>query len=626
MSADAHPYPRPDWVRPGLNWQSLNGKWDFYFDDQNIGLKEGCNSGALGPAEKQIKVPFAFQTAASGINDRGAHEVIWYRHGISDIRTKEEITKGHRLIARFNAVDYEVDGWLGGHFVGSHRGGHVGFDLDLTDALNAQTSKNEVQLVLRVRDSPHDLTQPRGKQYWEPQPKSIWYTPTSGIWQSVWLESVPLLRIGDGSSGTIIRSNDIESQKLHCKIQLQGNLVGTYTSVEIESSLDGKTIGKTKSDVSKLGVVNVQVPMAKPDGELALWSPETPHLYDLSIKLYDSAGDCIDSVITTTGMRSLNWTNGNQAFLLNGKPYFQALVLDQGYWPETGLTPPSQESLRKDIELSKAMGFNGCRKHQKVEDPVFLFWADKLGYLVWGEMANAYKFDDVYVERFNQEWMEAVRRDINHPCVVTWTPGNESWGYTDLTNSVIQRNHLRSLYYMTKTLDPTRPINDNCGWESVLTDLFTFHDYGDASVLTKSCASIEGALGKKSDRVMFVPAIEDSSNPDEGGKVRDGAPVICTEFGGINIAPKEGEATKEGDWGYITATDPDELFGMLENLFMGIAKGITCGFVYTQLTDIEQEVNGLYTFNRVPKLDPAKVKLIVEKATETYYNRCKTKV
>jgi beta-galactosidase/beta-glucuronidase len=149
-------------------------------------------------------------------------------------------------------------------------------------------------------------------------------------------------------------------------------------------------------------------------------------------------------------MRSLDWTTGDGSFRLNGKPYFQALVLDQGYWPETGLTPPSEEALKKDIEISKAMGFNGCRKHQKVEDPLFLYWADKLGYLVWGEMANAYEFDDVYVDRFDHEWMEAVRRDINHPCVVTWTPGNESWGYKNLKDSVQERNHLRSLYYMTK--------------------------------------------------------------------------------------------------------------------------------------------------------------------------------
>ena len=183
---------------------------------------------------------------------------------------------------------------------------------------------------------------------------------------------------------------------------------------------------------------------------LALWSPNHPQLYDLKIRLYNANGKLTDEVQTTTGMRSLNWTTGDSVFRLNDKPLFQALCLDQGYWPETFMTPPSSTSLKVDIEMAKRMGLNGCRKHQKVEDPLFLYWADRLGYLVWGEMANAYSFSDEYIDRFNGEWNEAVKRDINHPCVVTWTPVNESWAYTDLKGSVEQRNHIRALYYLTK--------------------------------------------------------------------------------------------------------------------------------------------------------------------------------
>jgi beta-galactosidase/beta-glucuronidase len=345
--------------------------------------------------------------------------------------------------------------------------------LTLLKQLKADAISNPV-LILRVRDSPHDLTQPRGKQYWAPKPESIWYTPTTGIWQSVWIEYLPLTRIGDSSAGTILRSEDIENGILHAKIAILGRKSGEELWVQLSASYKGSIFALKVEKVDKLEYANVDLDMkmneaeleifrsksAEPcdgtdgwQGPLALWSPEHPHLYDLEIKLFvlDTINQqSIDTVHTTVGMRSLNWKTGDGSFKLNGNPYFQALVLDQGYWPESGLTPPSSEALKQDILISKAMGFNGCRKHQKVEDPLFLYWADRLGYLVWGEMANAYEFDDGYVDRFNQEWMEAVRRDINHPCIVTWTPGNESWGYKNLTTSIQERNHLRSLYYMTK--------------------------------------------------------------------------------------------------------------------------------------------------------------------------------
>jgi beta-galactosidase/beta-glucuronidase len=190
---------------------------------------------------------------------------------------------------------------------------------------------------------------------------------------------------------------------------------------------------------------------------VALWSPEHPILYDLVLHLYDDSGKVVDEVETTTGMRSLSWTTGDGTFRLNGKPLFQKLFLDQGYWPETGLTPPSSEALKADIEMAKAVGFNGCRKHQKVEDPRFHYWADRLGFIVWGEMANAYEFGSDYIERMNGEWTEAVKRDLNHPCIITWTPNNESWAYTSLKDNIDQRNHIRSLYYLTKYVESPLP-------------------------------------------------------------------------------------------------------------------------------------------------------------------------
>jgi beta-galactosidase/beta-glucuronidase len=476
---DTTSYPRPDFVRKDLTWSSLNGEWDFIFDDADAGLAARWHRVGLpastpdSKASKQaIIVPYVFQTPASGINHTGAHEILWYERVVSDVRTSAQREKGNRLLLRFGAVDYDCKVWADGELVGGHRGGHVPFDVDLTDIADSKTAGESIRVTVRVRDSPFDLTQPRGKQYWKPESENIWYTPSSGIWQTVWLESVPAVRIGDGSAGTVLRSNDIKTGELHADlVALVGRRAGSAYSVEIEASLSGVPVNKVKvealgeRDYAKLSVPlclsaekRAQVPesaasahaSAWTDDGLALWSPDHPLLYTLAIRLYDAAGDLLDEVATETGMRSLSWTNGDATFRLNEKPVFQRLVLDQGYWQETGITPPSQEALKADIEMAQAMGFNGCRKHQKVEDPVFLYWANKLGFYVWGEMANAYAFDAEYMRRFDQEWREAMMRDINHPCVITWTPINESWGYTDLTNDVDQRNHLRSLYWQSK--------------------------------------------------------------------------------------------------------------------------------------------------------------------------------
>ena len=471
--ASSAAYPRPDFQRKSLTWASLNGQWDFIFDDTDTGISQfwhhnGIPAKAETQAKRKITVPFAFQTPASGIGVHEAHEVIWYERTINDIRTADDIAKGNRLLLRFGAVDYECSAWVNGQSVGGHRGGHVPFDLDVSDAFHGAGSDKTARLTIRVRDSPYDLSQPRGKQFWGPVPESIFYTPSSGIWQSVWLESVPAMRLGSSSEGTILRSDDIKSGKLHATVAVTGRPVGSKCTTEIEASLGGTFVNKVSAELPRdQHSVNIDVPMKAPKRnelktktpfnsqdcwlhDVALWHPDHPILYDITLRLYDSTGTQVDEVHTTTGMRNIAWQAGDGTFRLNGKPFFQILCLDQGYWLETGMTPPSQEALKEDIEKSLKMGINGCRKHQKVEDPVFFYWADRLGYLVWGEIANAYAFSDEYVSRFNGEWMEAVRRDINHPSIVTWTPVNESWAYPSLKDNVEQRNHIRSLYYMTK--------------------------------------------------------------------------------------------------------------------------------------------------------------------------------
>jgi beta-galactosidase/beta-glucuronidase len=463
-------YPRPDFLREAQSWTSLNGPWDFAFDDHDRGLDAQWHLyGLPRNLTRMIEVPYVFQCPASGIDEQGIHEVIWYQREIRDPRTSDQ----ERVLVRFGAVDHECTVWVDGSYVGGHRGGHVPFNIDITDVLSRGTDDTH-RITLRVFDSARDVTQPRGKQFWGPKPEGIYYTPSSGVWQDVWLEAVPETRLGDGSCGTVLRSDDIEGGVLHANIAVLGRKAGRVYRVQLESGFAGQVVATSeKVEVSAAKRVAVRLGMrmsrqlidglpdeatsrTPPDDErawlhgVALWSPEFPSLYDITLRLFDDSDHLIDEVKTTAGMRQISWANGDGTLRLNGHSYFHALLLDQGYWPASLMTPPTPTALKEDIELSKAMGFNGCRKHQKVEDPRFHYWADRIGFLVWGEMASCYEFDGDMTERFDQEWIEALKRDINHPCVVAWTLVNESWGYNELASNADQRNHIRSLYYQTK--------------------------------------------------------------------------------------------------------------------------------------------------------------------------------
>ena len=481
-STDKEQYPRPDFVRPSQTWTSLNGPWDFAFDDSDAGLDEQWHlQGLPRDIVRPIQVPYVFQSPASGINVQETHEVIWYQRDISDPRSPEQKEKRDRVLTRFGAVDYECTVWVDGVYAGGHRGGHVPFDVDVTDVLSTSPEqqgdggrRRHHRLTLRVFDSATDVTQPRGKQFWGPKPESIFYTPSSGVWQDVWLEVVPATRLADGGGGTVLRSDDIESGVLRATVAVLGRKAGKKYSVQLESSFAGNAVAtssKAELPVTKRIALNLGMRLTRGQMDslpeeatskapfeddkawlngVALWSPEYPQLYDIILKLFDDSDNLIDEVKTTTGMRQISWANGDGTFRLNGHPMFQALLLDQGYWPTSLMTPPTPTALKEDIEFSKAMGFNGCRKHQKVEAPLFHYWADRLGFLVWGEMASSYDFGGEMTSRFDQEWTEAVKRDINHPCVVAWTLVNESWGYSELHHNADHRNHIRSLYYQTK--------------------------------------------------------------------------------------------------------------------------------------------------------------------------------
>jgi beta-galactosidase/beta-glucuronidase len=566
-------YPRPQFVRP--EWLNLNGLWDFEFDDENLGLEEGWHEGKRVFGHR-ILVPFSFETALSGIGDRSFHPCVWYRR---QIPVPEEWS-GKQILLHFGAVDYRATVWVNGIVVGTHEGGHTPFHCNITGALG----KGGDQIVVRAEDPPTDRYIPRGKQHWEEQPASIFYARTTGIWQSVWAEPVPpsyldSVRITpaiDGSLAIVARiANPQFSQSIQIAVSSRGSVLASAISLA-----DGPR-------------ASVEMRIADPQ----LWSPDEPALYDLRLELHGPAG-LIDRVDSYFGFRSISTQDGK--VLLNGKPIYLKTVLDQGYWSRSNLTPPDDAAIRFDIEIAKTMGFNGVRKHQKVEDPRYLYWADRLGFLVSAEMANAYLFDEAAVGRMTREWIEAVNRDYNHPSIVIWVAVNESWGVPNLTDRR-QQAHVKALYYLTKSLDDTRLVIDNDGWEHTgVTDLFAIHDYAKTGEELLLRYSEAGVPLPSSDKLLLAPGYE-----------YNGAPVFLSEFGGIAwILPEDLPNVPENSWGY-TGLEPTACAALerIESLFRGVAQiQRISGVCYTQLYDVEQEVNGLLTYDRRLKFDPAVIR------------------
>jgi beta-galactosidase/beta-glucuronidase len=570
-------HPQPQFARP--QWQSLNGPWDFEFDDADKGLAEDWSQPGR-KFSKTITVPFCFESKMSGIADTTFHPTIWYRRAFQPPAN----SAGKRVLLHFGAVDYHATVWINGRIAGQHEGGNTPFQFDITPLL--KPSGNTI--TVRAWDPPTDRAIPRGKQYWEPKSRSIFYTRTSGIWQSVWLETT-------GSSY-------LEYFKIDA--QLDGR-------VAVDARIARPEPGLTLAYVIRSGETTVATGAgAAADGKYVaagaflrnpqLWSVERPRLYDVTLQL--KQGDTVvDTVQTYFGIRKVSLENGKVA--INGRPVYLKFVLDQGYWPESLLTPPSDEAIQYDIRLTKEMGFNGARKHQKLEDPRFLYWADKMGFLVSDEMANAYLYDEQYAQRFQREWMEAVERDINHPSIIMWAPLNESWGVPNLADPR-QQSHLRALYHMTKSMDPSRLVIDNEGWEHTeTTDLFAVHDY------TAQYAQLKARWGK----VEVKPG---ATLPPHGrgylvpGAAYNGSPLYLSEFGGIAfILP--GSSVPAEAWGYSGVEKTAEAaLNRLRGQYQAIAESPIIGICYTQITDVEQEINGLLTYDRKPKFDLKQIKAI----------------
>lgn len=574
-------YPRPDFQRE--IWLPLNGEWDFSFDEPIF--------------DRKVLVPFACETKLSGIHDTSFHNAVWYRRSFS----LPEPMHDRQILLHFGAVDYTCRLWVNGQFIREHTGGQCGFSADITGVLNAS---GENIIVLEARDDPADLEMPRGKQYWKPESESIFYTRTTGIWQSVWLEAVSPMHL---CSCRITPLFDDRSVRFSYALSAAPQNV-TLTA---EITFRGKTAGSISvTPTSARGAFDWQIDQSALSAwnyqEDLVWTPEQPNLFDVTFCVFENGLE-VDTVQSYFGMRKVSIQNGQ--FLLNNRPYYQKLVLDQGYWPESLLTAPSDEAFIRDIELTKAMGFNGVRKHQKVEDPRYLYHADRMGLLVWGEIGAAYLYSEQYADRIYREWLDVLRRDYNHPCIVVWTPLNESWGVQEIETDPRQQAHSEAMVAITKSMDTTRLVVDNDGWEHTNGDLLTIHDYSPSGEMLRAhLGSMDTILAlRPAQRALFV-----------GGHAYAGQPILLSEFGGVKFVPG---TEAQHSWGYCEADSCATFAGKLRELFDAVrACPRVDGYCYTQLTDVETEQNGLLTYDRTPKLPLETICAILNGRTNEHEN------
>jgi beta-galactosidase/beta-glucuronidase len=599
MKSYQNSYPRPQFVRDPNSWINLNGPWDFVFDDRNEGReKEWFRSF---PAARTITVPFTYETSKSGIGDPGRHGTVWYHRKV--LIQKNGRPQG--IVFHFEGSDYRTELWVNGMFAGRHDGAYARFSFDSTGLLR----DGENDITIRVEDS-FDTTQPRGKQRWKEENFGCWYVQTTGIWKTLWLEYVPPEHICSVkmtpllSEGKLHIEADIHlrpfdpagpehsPRRLEVTIGFQGTFI---TSLVVPAT---KTHLEMTADLVNTGIT---------EWGLFRWEPEHPHLYDISFRLLED-GNTLDEVRSYFGMREIRIDG--PAILLNGAPLYQRLILDQGYWKESHLTPPDEAALIADIDKVLAAGYNGVRKHQKIEDERFLYWADVKGLLVWSEMAATYEYDDRAVSRFTREWMEIVRQNYNHPSIITWTPFNESWGVPAIKTSRPQQHFTEAIYHLTKAYDPYRPVIVNDGWEHTVSDIITLHDYEEEGedFFDRYAEHQEAILKNLIYHNRFKSAFA-------GDYEYRGQPVIISEFGGVAFN------NNDAGWGYGNKVNSGEEFIKRFDAITTAIKKIDwiCGYCYTQVTDVQQEINGLMDIDRNFKVDPDSIREINQRPVGTRY-------
>lgn len=571
--------PRPEYPRPQFEraeWINLNGTWTYSFDFGRTGEQKGWKN--IKGFDDKITVPFCPESELSGVKHTDFINTIWYQREIAIPASWD----GKKIILNFGAVDYESHIFIDGKLVRRHFGSGSSFSCDITRFVSAGKTHN---LVVLVNDNLRDGKQTGGKQSFGLYSAGCNYTRVTGIWQTVWMEAVDKEGLR-----SVFAKPDIDQGQLVVHPQFYGENSANKLVVTV---YDGK-----KTVASKTVVCGNNSTVVLPIKNPKLWSPESPYLYDITYKVVKN-GKTIDEVKSYAGMRKVHTANGY--FYLNNKPYYQRLVLDQGYYPDGIWTAPSDEALKKDIELSKAAGFNGARLHQKSFEERYYYWADRLGYITWGE-AGSWGVDvnnEVAVRNFLGEWAELVERDRNHPSLVTWTPLNETWG---ANNSGTYSRFVIDLYDITKAIDGTRPVNDASGDCHVKTDIWSVHNYERDP--QKLIAAFTFEHGKEPYR--------NAMNKKDWLACYEGQPYMVDEFGGLGWI-RESER-KNNSWGYGSEIKTMEDFYSILQKEVDALKACkhVVGFCYTQITDVEQEQNGIYYYDRTAKFDMARIKAIFE--------------
>ncbi len=563
--------PCPGFERKAI--RILDGSWDFAFDPDDIGLHEGWKDRTSW--EMRINVPFPVESSLSGVANAkpSGCEVYWYSTSV----TFDPVV-GKRTFLCFNAVDYKATVFIDGVLAADHIGGYSYFDMELPNRPDEPVTH---RITVRVEDR-NNPTQVRGKQYWHDEASRCWYKPTSGIWQPVWLEER-----GQVFIKSVLATPDIDKSRVELSITLSDE---TDETLSIKISKDGQVKAEAAYAVHARHF-DCALAIGPDDfiDDIHLWSPENPQLYQVSLELGD------DSVMTWFGMRKIEARDGQ--VLLNNRPYYQRLVLDQAYFEKGICTAQDEEDFIRDIKLVKSLGFNGVRLHQKIEDPRFYHLCDKLGLIVWLEMPSMYSFSLDSSYALLAEWKDIVIRHYNHPSIVTYVPLNESWGVRNIFKDEQMQEFSLALYHLTRTLDRSRLISTNDGWEQTHGDISAIHDYcQDGSGLKKKLDDIARLVkGAAGDRMLYCDKYQYT-----------GQPVFITEFGGVAFS-KDTDST---NWGYGDGEEDEESFlARISSLVKAIVgSGATAGFCYTQLTDVYQEVNGLATMERKLKCDKEKLR------------------
>jgi beta-galactosidase/beta-glucuronidase len=615
MSIPRSEYPRPQWVRE--EWLCLNGVWEFEIDHEDSGLARGLLERKL---QGKILVPFCPESDLSGIGERAVMNAVWYRR---TVRVPPSWA-GRQLLLHFQAVDYDATVWVNGVEVVRHRGGWTPF----TANLGVVETSAELTVVVRARDT-NDVRQPRGKQCDRPEPWSDQFTRTTGIWQTVWLEAVP--------ESYLLRPRitpDLSQGAIHVETAVRGPKRGLTVRATLLDPSGEVVAMESRADLHFSTRITLPIPARRQ----RVWSPQDPHLYDLQIEALRSDGTVVDRARTYAGLRSVSIDG--KAVLLNGQPVFQRLVLDQGYYPDGVMTAPTDQALIRDVELAQAAGFNGARLHEKVFEERFLYHCDRLGHLVWGEfgagLTNArWSADSDELEptpTFITQWLETLERDYSHPSIIGWCPINES--LQTLHDRITTLDDVtRAMFLAAKAVDQTRPVLDASGFSHRIpdADVYDSHSYEqDPAILARKLAGLaENKLSPDPD----VAAARQACNNDEAlavqlaerGLTREqalrrvlpdtpwsvpyaGQPYFCSEFGGIWWNPDL--RPDERSWGYgARPSSAEEFYSRFEGLTaVLLGNPLVFGYCYTQLTDVLQERNGIYRFDRSTKFDIERIR------------------